>query len=289
MAAGSQHQVMITVTPAADVTPAAEDTTTGRVWLFDRFDRPAPSTHVVVSPAGGTVALGAGALVVEWYDEPVNLTHTLPSFVTAELWATSGNSALPLDHLSIDGRDGGYYVWELEYLQASTGRRWSSQGAGQLDALTDYQAAGVVGPDQGGGVFPVLSDALSVNTLQSNDMQSLVTAAVNDAIGSLTVGSLALAVAANTQAIADNTAADAAAEAARDAEDAAQDALQTANTAEAQAAAAAAAANAAALAAEKTARDAEDAAQDSAITAVTQSATDNATAVSDLTTRLKWQ
>ena len=177
MATASNHRVLLTCfDPDADASASASDVTSGRIWLYGRDDRPVSADATVTAPGGGAVPLGPGALVDEWANVAVNTDYsvngnTVGSYVSASLWANVGTTASPADHVTVDGRDGSYYVAEVIYRPAASRPR-SARFEFQVSATVDYQTNGdtvTVGANE-----VVLVSALDERIFGTGDVESFV-------------------------------------------------------------------------------------------------------------------
>lgn len=177
LATANKHKVLLTFPQrTGDATPNASDTTTGKIWLWDRNDRPVSSDAVVAGPEGAAIALGAGALIQEWSLTAVNLDHSVNSqdigaFVTNELWANVGTTVSPSDHILVDGKDGSYYVAEVTYTPA-TGKPRTARFEFQVSASVDYETNGNTVTISGAEV--VLVTVLDDRTFGTGDVESMV-------------------------------------------------------------------------------------------------------------------
>ena len=153
----------------SDGDAAATDETDGVIWLVDSNGQKCQTEAgaVVAGPNGGNIPLEKGGVVHRWANAAVNTDYavagqTVGGYVTPLLWANTGDSSAPADHIYVDGTDGTRYRWEVTYRPGNGGPEQTVIGEAQLDADTDYQGAGsTVTIDS---VEVVLSSVLTTDT-----------------------------------------------------------------------------------------------------------------------------
>lgn len=191
VAASSTQRVLVAVEmPLPAEEPAAADVTSGRVYLYGSNGRPVSTAagQVVGTPDASPLLLGNGGLMYSWADVPVLTNYSVagrvvPTFVTPFLWANAGAAEMPLDHLMVDGVDGTYLVFDVDY-SAADGRRWHATFTGQIDATIDYSGTGAVGPIFGAD-YPVIMEALDPDSLGSGSVAAFLAAQVGDGTGDM--------------------------------------------------------------------------------------------------------